>query len=159
MGTRFSAGQGADDLCRTMIFFENSYSMDTRDHNRESVSIDVDRLEKMFCSSISAVRHSIGEWLRRFSAKTRCTNSVFKNLKVAEPVDRRLSSDHRNALRCSNLPKRSTAQAMPSAETSAEIRASMGHAVTPTLHLLAANQDFSSIASAKANRLGHGPRS
>ena len=37
MGTRYLGGPGPDDKCRTMVFFENSYSADTRDQIEDRI--------------------------------------------------------------------------------------------------------------------------
>jgi SNF2 family DNA or RNA helicase len=84
-GHTLLGGPGPDDLCRTMIFFENSYSADTRDqiedriHRRGQTGEYVSYIDL----SGSDLDRRIVKALQRKDALYR---SVFKNLKVAEPA-------------------------------------------------------------------------
>ena len=86
-GHTLLGGPGEDDKCRTMLFFENSYSADTRDQIRGTESIVVDRLAEAVLQYIdlsgSDLDRRIVKALQRKDALYR---SVFKNLRVAEPV-------------------------------------------------------------------------
>jgi SNF2 family DNA or RNA helicase len=84
-GHTLLGGPGPDDLCRSMIFFENSYSADTRDqiedriHRRGQTGESVLYID--LCGSdldrriIKALQH-----------KEDLYRSVFKHLRTAEPV-------------------------------------------------------------------------
>jgi SNF2 family DNA or RNA helicase len=84
-GHTLLGGPGLDDLCRSMIFFENSYSADTRDqiedriHRRGQTGESVLYID--LCGSdldrriIKALQH-----------KEDLYRSVFRHLKVAEPA-------------------------------------------------------------------------
>ena len=84
-GHTLLGGPGEDDLCRTMIFFENSYSADTRDqiedriHRRGQTGEYVSYIDL----SGSELDRRIVRALQRKDALYR---SVFRNLKVAEPA-------------------------------------------------------------------------
>jgi SNF2 family DNA or RNA helicase len=84
-GHTLLGGPGPDDKCRTMIFFENSYSADTRDqicdriHRRGQTGDSVLYID--LCGSDLDRRI-----VRALQRKDNLYRSVFKNLKVAEPA-------------------------------------------------------------------------
>ena len=84
-GHTLLAGPAEEDRCRTMIFFENSYSADTRDqiedriHRRGQTGEYVSYIDL----SGSDLDRRIVKALQRKDALYR---SVFKNLRVAEPA-------------------------------------------------------------------------
>jgi SNF2 family DNA or RNA helicase len=84
-GHTLLGGPGPDDLCRTMIFFENSYSADTRDQIEDRIHRRGQTGERVLYIDLSGspLDRRIVKALQRKDALYR---SVFKNLKVAEPV-------------------------------------------------------------------------
>jgi hypothetical protein len=84
-GHTLLGGPGEDDLCRTMIFFENSYSADTRDQIEDRIHRRGQTGEYVLYIDLSGspLDRRIVKALQRKDALYR---SVFKNLKVAEPA-------------------------------------------------------------------------
>jgi SNF2 family DNA or RNA helicase len=84
-GHTLLGGPGSDDLCRTMIFFENSYSADTRDQIEDRIHRRGQTGERVLYIDLSGsdLDRRIVKALQRKDALYR---SVFKNLKVAEPA-------------------------------------------------------------------------
>jgi SNF2 family DNA or RNA helicase len=84
-GHTLLGGPDPDDLCRTMIFFENSYSADTRDQIEDRIHRRGQTGERVLYIDLSGsdLDRRIVKALQRKDALYR---SVFRNLKVAEPV-------------------------------------------------------------------------
>jgi SNF2 family DNA or RNA helicase len=84
-GHTLLGGPGPDDKCRTMIFFENSYSADTRDQIEDRIHRRGQTGEAVLYIDLSgsALDRRIVRALQR---KDELYRSVFKNLKVAEPA-------------------------------------------------------------------------
>ena len=84
-GHTLLGGPGADDKCRTMIFFENSYSADTRDQIEDRIHRRGQTGDAVLYIDLSGsdLDRRIVKALQRKDALYR---SVFRNLKVAEPV-------------------------------------------------------------------------
>jgi SNF2 family DNA or RNA helicase len=84
-GHTLLGGPGLEDLCRTMIFFENSYSADTRDQIEDRIHRRGQTGERVLYIDLSGsdLDRRIIKALQRKDAMYR---SVFKNLKVAEPA-------------------------------------------------------------------------
>ena len=84
-GHTLLGGPGEDDKCRTMIFFENSYSADTRDQIEDRIHRRGQTGESVLYIDLSGsdLDRRIVKALQR---KDQLYRSVFKNLKVAEPV-------------------------------------------------------------------------
>ena len=84
-GHTLLGGPGPDDLCRTMIFFENSYSMDTRSQIEDRIHRRGQTGENVLYIDLSGspLDRRVVKALQRKDALYR---SVFANLKVAEPV-------------------------------------------------------------------------
>jgi SNF2 family DNA or RNA helicase len=85
-GHTLLGGPGPDDLCRTMIFFENSYSADTRDQIEDRIHRRGQTGERVLYIDLSAsdLDRRICQALQRKDALYR---SVFKNLRAAVPED------------------------------------------------------------------------
>jgi SNF2 family DNA or RNA helicase len=85
-GHTLLGGPGPDDLCRTMIFFENSYSADTRDQIEDRIHRRGQTGERVLYIDLSAseLDRRIVKALQRKDALYR---SVFKNLRTAVPED------------------------------------------------------------------------
>ena len=85
-GHTLLGGPGPDDLCRTMIFFENSYSMDTRSQIEDRIHRRGQTGENVLYIDLSGspLDRRVVKALQR---KEALFQSVFRNLKVAEPVD------------------------------------------------------------------------
>ena len=83
-GHTLLGGPGPDDKCRTMIFFENSYSADTRDQIEDRIHRRGQTGEYVLYIDLSGsdLDRRIARALQHKDALYR---SVFKNLKVAEP--------------------------------------------------------------------------
>jgi len=83
-GHTLLGGPGPDDLCRTMIFFENSYSADTRDQIEDRIHRRGQTGERVLYIDLSGsdLDRRIVKALQR---KDQLYHSVFKNLKAAEP--------------------------------------------------------------------------
>ena len=84
-GHTLLAGPAEEDRCRTMIFFENSYSADTRDQIEDRIHRRGQTGEYVLYIDLSGsdLDRRIVRALQRKDALYR---SVFKNLKVAEPA-------------------------------------------------------------------------
>lgn len=84
-GHTLLGGPGPDDKCRTMVFFENSYSADTRDQIEDRIHRRGQTGERVLYIDLSGsdLDRRIVKALQR---KDALYKSVFKNLKVAEPV-------------------------------------------------------------------------
>jgi hypothetical protein len=84
-GHTLLGGPGADDLCRTMVFFENSYSADTRDQIEDRIHRRGQTGESVLYVDLSGsdLDRRIVKALQR---KDELYRSVFRNLKVAEPA-------------------------------------------------------------------------
>jgi len=84
-GHTLLGGPGEDDRCRTMIFFENSYSADTRDQIEDRIHRRGQTGESVLYIDLSGsdLDRRIVKALQRKDALYR---SVFKNLKTAEPA-------------------------------------------------------------------------
>ena len=84
-GHTLLGGPGEDDLCRTMIFFENSYSADTRDQIEDRIHRRGQTGERVLYIDLSGsdLDRRIVKALQRKDALYR---SVFKNLKTAAPA-------------------------------------------------------------------------
>lgn len=84
-GHTLLGGPGADDLCRTMIFFENSYSADTRDQIENRIHRRGQTGEHVLYIDLSGsdLDRRIVKALQRKDALYR---SVFRNLKAAAPA-------------------------------------------------------------------------
>jgi hypothetical protein len=84
-GHTLLGGPGPDDKCRTMVFFENSYSADTRDQIEDRIHRRGQTGEYVLYIDLSGsdLDRRIVKALQRKDALYR---SVFKNLKVAEPA-------------------------------------------------------------------------
>jgi SNF2 family DNA or RNA helicase len=84
-GHTLLGGPGPDDLCRTMIFFENSYSADTRDQIEDRIHRRGQTGESVLYIDLSGsdLDRRIVKALQRKDALYR---SVFKNLKAAAPI-------------------------------------------------------------------------
>jgi SNF2 family DNA or RNA helicase len=85
-GHTLLGGPGADDKCRTMIFFENSYSADTRDQIEDRIHRRGQTGERVLYIDLSGsdLDRRIVKALRRKDAMFR---SVFKNLRAQVPAD------------------------------------------------------------------------
>jgi SNF2 family DNA or RNA helicase len=85
-GHTLLGGPGEDDRCRTMIFFENSYSADTRDQIEDRIHRRGQTGESVLYIDLSGspLDRRIVKALQR---KDELYRSVFRNLKVAEPVE------------------------------------------------------------------------
>ena len=79
--------QPEDDKCRTMIFFENSYSADVRDQIEDRIHRRGQTGEAVLYIDLSGseLDRRIVKALQR---KDELYRSVFKNLRAAEPVKR-----------------------------------------------------------------------
>jgi SNF2 family DNA or RNA helicase len=84
-GHTLLGGPGPDDLCRTMIFFENSYSADTRDQIEDRIHRRGQTGERVLYIDLSGsdLDRRIVKALQR---KDSLYKSVFKNLKEAVPA-------------------------------------------------------------------------
>ena len=84
-GHTLLGGPGPDDKCRTMIFFENSYSADTRDQIEDRIHRRGQTGEAVLYIDLSGsdLDRRIVKALQR---KDALYKSVFRNLRVAEPV-------------------------------------------------------------------------
>jgi SNF2 family DNA or RNA helicase len=84
-GHTLLGGPGPDDLCRTMIFFENSYSADTRDQIEDRIHRRGQTGESVLYIDLSGsdLDRRIVKALQRKDALYR---SVFKNLRAAVPA-------------------------------------------------------------------------
>lgn len=84
-GHTLLGGPGEDDLCRTMIFFENSYSADTRDQVEDRIHRRGQTGESVLYIDLSGsdLDRRIVKALQR---KDELYKSVFKNLKAAAPA-------------------------------------------------------------------------
>jgi SNF2 family DNA or RNA helicase len=84
-GHTLLGGPGPDDKCRTMVFFENSYSADTRDQIEDRIHRRGQTGERVLYIDFSGsdLDRRIVKALQR---KDELYKSVFKNLKVAEPA-------------------------------------------------------------------------
>jgi hypothetical protein len=84
-GHTLLGGPGPDDLCRTMVFFENSYSADTRDQIEDRIHRRGQTGEYVLYIDLSGsdLDRRIVKALQR---KDELYKSVFRNLKVAEPA-------------------------------------------------------------------------
>jgi SNF2 family DNA or RNA helicase len=84
-GHTLLGGPGEDDRCRTMIFFENSYSADTRDQIEDRIHRRGQTGESVLYIDLSGseLDRSIVKALQRKDALYR---SVFKNLRAHEPA-------------------------------------------------------------------------
>ena len=78
-------GPGPDDLCRTMVFFENSYSADTRDQIEDRIHRRGQTGERVLYVDLcgSDLDRRITKALQR---KDQMYKSVFKNLREAMPA-------------------------------------------------------------------------
>ena len=85
-GHTLLGGPGPDDLCRTMVFFENSYSADTRDQIEDRIHRRGQTGERVLYIDLSgsSLDRRIVKALQR---KDDLYKSVFKNLRNAEPAD------------------------------------------------------------------------
>jgi SNF2 family DNA or RNA helicase len=85
-GHTLLGGPGPDDLCRTMIFFENSYSADTRDQIEDRIHRRGQTGERVLYIDLSAseLDRRIVKALQR---KDALYKSVFRNLRTAVPED------------------------------------------------------------------------
>jgi SNF2 family DNA or RNA helicase len=83
-GHTLLGGPGPDDLCRTMVFFENSYSADTRDQIEDRIHRRGQTGERVLYIDLSGsdLDRRIVKALQRKDAMYK---SVFKNLRSAEP--------------------------------------------------------------------------
>jgi SNF2 family DNA or RNA helicase len=83
-GHTLLGGPGPNDLCRTMIFFENSYSADTRDQIEDRIHRRGQTGESVLYIDLSGsdLDRRIVKALQR---KDALYKSVFKNLRAAEP--------------------------------------------------------------------------
>jgi SNF2 family DNA or RNA helicase len=92
-GHTLLGGPGEDDRCRTMLFFENSYSADTRDQIEDRIHRRGQTGDAVLYIDLSGsdLDRRIVKALQRKDALYR---SVFKNLRVAEPT---VSADERIA--------------------------------------------------------------
>lgn len=84
-GHTLLGGPGPDDLCRTMIFFENSYSADTRDQIEDRIHRRGQTGERVLYVDLSGsdLDRRIVKALQR---KDELYKSVFKNLKATAPA-------------------------------------------------------------------------
>ena len=84
-GHTLLGGPGVDDKCRTMIFFENSYSADTRDQIEDRIHRRGQTGEAVLYIDLSGsdLDRRIVKALQR---KDELYRSVFKNLRVTEPA-------------------------------------------------------------------------
>jgi SNF2 family DNA or RNA helicase len=84
-GHTLLGGPGEDDRCRTMIFFENSYSADTRDQVEDRIHRRGQTGEYVLYIDLSgsALDRRIVKALQR---KDELYRSVFKNLRAAAPA-------------------------------------------------------------------------
>jgi SNF2 family DNA or RNA helicase len=84
-GHTLLGGPGPDDLCRTMVFFENSYSADTRDQIEDRIHRRGQTGESVLYIDLSGsdLDRRIVKALQRKDALYR---SVFKNLRAAVPA-------------------------------------------------------------------------
>jgi hypothetical protein len=83
-GHTLLAGPAEEDRCRTMIFFENSYSADTRDQIEDRIHRRGQTGEYVLYMDLSGsdLDHRI---VRALQVKDALYRSVFRNLKVAKP--------------------------------------------------------------------------
>lgn len=83
-GHTLLGGPGPDDRCRTMVFFENSYSADTRDQIEDRIHRRGQTGERVLYIDFSGsdLDRRIVKALQR---KDALYKSVFKNLRSAEP--------------------------------------------------------------------------
>jgi SNF2 family DNA or RNA helicase len=83
-GHTLLGGPGADDLCRTMVFFENSYSADTRDQIEDRIHRRGQTGESVLYIDLSGsdLDRRIVKALQRKDALYR---SVFRNLRTSIP--------------------------------------------------------------------------
>ena len=82
--TLLSAGGRDEDRCRTMIFFENSYSADTRDQIEDRIHRRGQTGEYVLYIDLSGSELD-RRIVRALQMKDSLYRSVFKHLKVAEP--------------------------------------------------------------------------
>jgi hypothetical protein len=84
-GHTLLGGPGPDDLCRTMIFFENSYSADTRDQIEDRIHRRGQTGESVLYIDLSGsdLDRRIVKALQR---KDELYKSVFRNLRAAIPA-------------------------------------------------------------------------
>ena len=83
-GHTLLAGPAEEDRCRTMIFFENSYSADTRDQIEDRIHRRGQTGEYVLYIDLSGSELD-RRIVRALQRKDALYRSVFKNLKVAEP--------------------------------------------------------------------------
>ena len=83
-GHTLLAGLAEEDRCRTMIFFENSYSADTRDQIEDRIHRRGQTGEYVLYVDLSGSDLD-RRIVRALQAKDALYRSVFRNLKVAEP--------------------------------------------------------------------------
>ena len=84
-GHTLLAGPAEEDRCRTMIFFENSYSADTRDQIEDRIHRRGQTGEYVLYVDLSGSELD-RRIVRALQMKDALYRSVFKNLKVAEPA-------------------------------------------------------------------------
>jgi hypothetical protein len=84
-GHTLLAGPAEEDRCRTMIFFENSYSADTRDQIEDRIHRRGQTGEYVLYIDLSGSDLD-RRIVRALQRKDELYRSVFKNLKVAEPA-------------------------------------------------------------------------
>ena len=84
-GHTLLAGPADEDRCRTMIFFENSYSADTRDQIEDRIHRRGQTGEYVLYIDLSGSELD-RQIVRALQIKDALYKSVFRNLKTAEPV-------------------------------------------------------------------------
>ena len=84
-GHTLLAGPAEEDRCRTMIFFENSYSADTRDQIEDRIHRRGQTGEYVLYIDLSGSELD-RRIVRALQIKDALYKSVFRNLKTAEPV-------------------------------------------------------------------------
>jgi SNF2 family DNA or RNA helicase len=84
-GHSLLGGPGPDDLCRTMIFFENSYSADTRDQIEDRIHRRGQTGERVLYIDLSGSDLD-RRIVRALQRKDELYRSVFRDLRVAEPA-------------------------------------------------------------------------
>jgi len=84
-GHTLLAGPAEEDRCRTMIFFENSYSADTRDQIEDRIHRRGQTGEYVLYIDLSGSELD-RRIVRALQRKDALYRSVFRNLKVAEPA-------------------------------------------------------------------------
>ena len=83
-GHTLLAGPAEEDRCRTMIFFENSYSADTRDQIEDRIHRRGQTGEYVLYIDLSGSDLD-RRIVRALQVKDALYRSVFRNLKVAKP--------------------------------------------------------------------------